>query len=190
LPSDERLHQICDFLGVSDQQDRLRLMRQLQQTRVGGMDAPAALHDGAAPHRDTADADAARPRWRSATKIGIAFVLGAALIAVAYQGSLVKSSWPESRSHQAGAVRPHSTVAGTPTDPHPGRSFACRRYAVAAADLALRDVYGDPVTQLSHGEVVTVLQRNHPRGLPLWKVTTKLNQDGWVDFAYLRPACP
>lgn len=65
----------------------------------------------------------------------------------------------------------------------------CDRYSIAAADLALRDFDGSPISQLLRNDAVTVIQRVHPRGLSYWEVTTPTNQQGWVDSRYLRPAC-
>lgn len=180
LPTDDHLTNICKALDIPDH-EQLQLISQLQQART----------TASAPRQPTASAQHHSPRtfvaamgrhWRTA---GSVIIIAFALIGVATTVNYFLPGTPTgSDPSQA------NSPAAAPTTPGvipPGTD--CDRYTVGATSLALRDVYGGPISQLPRETALTVIQRSHPHGLQYWEVTTTTHQQGWVDPRYLRPAC-
>ena len=180
LPTDDHLTKICKALDIPDH-EQLQLISQLQLARAN---APAARQTTASPqhHSPRTFMAAVIRHWRTAVGvIIIAFALIGVATTVNYFlfGTLTGSD--PSRANSPAAAP--TTVGVIP----PGTD--CDHYTVGATSLALRDVYGGPISQLPRETALTVIQRSHPHGLQYWEVTTTTNQQGWVDPRYLRPAC-
>ena len=165
LPSEKHLNTICDALGISNP-ERLELLRALTQAKTNS--SPARPAQSPTRRRRLHAFLEARHRSPAGRLIAALLLISAA----AGVGYLVIGRQADPNANQPS----HNT---------PG----CDRYTVGSTHLALRDFYSHPTSQLAHGETITVVQYNHPRGLPYWDVTTKTNQEGWVDSRYLRPAC-
>jgi transcriptional regulator with XRE-family HTH domain len=167
LPSEKHLNTICDALGMSNPQ-WLELLRALTQAKANSSPARPA-QSPPRRHRSRALVKALRHRPPTVRLIIATLALISVAAGVGY------------------------LVIGRQTDPHsnqPSHNTAdCDRYTVGSTHLALRDFYSHPTNQLAHGDIITVIQYSHPRGLPYWEVTTKSNEEGWVDSRYLRPAC-
>lgn len=166
LPSEKHLNTICDVLGIAGA-ERLELLRTLTQAKADASLARQA-QSPMRRRRSRVIVEALR-HWRPTVGLIIATL---ALSVAAGTGYLIISERTDPRADQPS----HNTTN-------------CNRYTVGSTHLALRDFYSHPTNQLPHGEVITVVQYSHPRGLPYWEVTTTTNQEGWVDSRYLRPAC-
>jgi transcriptional regulator with XRE-family HTH domain len=110
-------------------------------------------------------------------------IIVGAILAVAVTAVAVSIASGGSKPNPAGQAG-NSNALPTPVRP-PG----CGQYEVTANDLALRDEYGTPLTELPHGTKVTVKNLQHPRGLPYWQVTTDDGLTNWVDHRYLKQIC-
>lgn len=181
LPSEEHLDIICDVLKIPAEQ-RLELVNHLQQARINSS-VTRQTNSSAPRHPPHALVTAISRYWR--TTVG-AIIIVFALIGVA---ATVEYLLPgkDAGSGSTSASSPISAPA--PQNSKTVGQLGCDRYTVGASTLALRDFYGGPTVQLPRGEALTVIQRSHPQELPYWEVATHTNQQGWVDFRYLRPAC-
>jgi transcriptional regulator with XRE-family HTH domain len=166
LPSEKHLNTICDALGISAP-ERLELLRALTQAKANSSRVRPA-QPPTHRHRFRVLLEALRHRPLGG-RLTAALLLISVAAGVSY---LIIGRQSDSNSNQLS----HNTAG-------------CDRYTVGSTHLALRDFYSHPTIQLPHGDTITVIQYSHPRGLPYWEVTTKTNQEGWVDSRYLRPAC-
>ncbi len=186
LPSDKHLDTICNALGISIP-ERPHLLDELQQARANSS-PERPKKPPRRQHRLGAGVEAIGRHWRTGVRV---IVVAFALVGIAATvGYLIPDRQADPDHGQVGHHAAPQTAGSAPakTQPTPG-DVDCDRYTVASADLNLRDFYGGPTIKLPRQEALTIIQRSHPRGLPYWEVTTQTNQQGWVDFHYLRPAC-
>ncbi|MEU4421710.1 hypothetical protein AB0F81_13885 [Actinoplanes sp. NPDC024001] len=88
-----------------------------------------------------------------------------------------------------------AVVAGY-VSPNPGPAefgfpgaISCSQGTVAARDLWLRDEFGAPLSEIMHGQQVTIDSRPNPHGLAYRFVSADDGRTGWVDVHWIRPHC-
>lgn len=95
-----------------------------------------------------------------------------------------------STSSTSGSSSAGSADSGVSTVNSPAPAVAeCNVYKVAARDLWLRDDRGGLLSEMKHGQHVTVETRDNPASLPYWLVTADDGRKGWTDGRYLDPMC-
>jgi DNA-binding XRE family transcriptional regulator len=180
LPTDDHLTKICKALDIPDH-EQLQLISQLHQARTN---TSAARQTTASPQHHSPRTFVAAMGRHGRTAVGM-IIIAFALIGVVTTVNFFLPGTPTgSDPSRASSPAAAPTTAGViPVGTN------CDRYTVGATSLALRDVYGGPISQLPRETALTVIQHSHPHGLQYWEVTTTTNQQGWVDPRYLRPAC-